>query len=57
MYVLLDLSPDTRVEFSVGVVNICGAVGVLSATTEYTNAVRKSRYTIIQKHSVLLANC
>ena len=48
MYVLPDLNPDTKVEFSVGAVGVCGAVGVLSTTTEYTNAVRKSRYTIMQ---------
>ena len=45
MYVLPDLSPDTRVEFSVIAVSICGAVGVVSTTTEYTNAIRESRYT------------
>ena len=44
MYVLSDLSPDSRVEFSVNAVSICGAVGVLSTTTEYTNSIRKSRY-------------
>ena len=57
MYVLPDLNPDTRVEFSVGAVGVCGAAGVLSATTEYTNAVRTSTYTMIQKHTVLFANC
>ena len=49
MYVLPNLNPDTRVEFSVSAVSACGAVGVLSFTTEYTNAVRKSAYTIMQK--------
>ena len=42
MYVLPNLIPDTRVEFSVSAVSICGAVGVLSTTTEYTNSIRKS---------------
>ena len=46
MYVLPDLSPDTGVEFSVSAVSICGAVGVLITTTEYTNSIRKSRYSI-----------
>ena len=57
MYILPDLSPDTRVEFSVSAVSVCGAVGVVSATTEYTKAVRKSSYTIIQKHTILFSNC
>ena len=46
MYVLSDLSPDTRVELSMSVVSICGAFGVLSTTTEYTNAIRKLRWSI-----------
>ena len=47
MYVLPDLNPDTRVEFSVSAVtSVCGAVGVVSTTTEYTNTIRKSRYNI-----------
>ena len=51
LYILPDLSPDTRVEFTVSAVSVCGAVGELSATIEYTNAVRKSKYTtIMQKH-------
>ena len=48
MYVLPNLNPDTRVEFFVSAVSACGAVGVLSSTTEYTNAVCKSTDTIIQ---------
>ena len=46
MYILPDLSPDTRVEFSVAAVSICGTVGVVSTTTEYTNSIRKSIYKI-----------
>ena len=46
MYVLSDLSPDTKVEFSVSAVSICRAVGVQSTTTEYTNSIRKSGYSI-----------
>ena len=46
MHVLPNLSPDTKVQFSVRAVSICGAVGVLSTTTEYTNSIRKSRYSI-----------
>ena len=41
VYLLPDLSPDTRVEFSISAVSICGAVGVVSTTTEYTNTIRK----------------
>ena len=46
MYILPDLSPDTRVEFSVNAVSVCGAVGVVSTTTEYTNPIRKSRCSV-----------
>ena len=46
MYILPDLSPDTRVEFSVNAVGVCGTVGVVSTTTEYTNPICKSRYRI-----------
>ena len=49
MYILPDLSPDTRVVFSMRAVSICGAVGVLSTTTEYTSSIRKSRYNIQYK--------
>ena len=42
VYVLPDLNPDTKVEFSVSAVSICGALGVLSTTIEYTNSIRKS---------------
>ena len=41
VYLLPNLSPDTRVEFSISAVSICGAVGVVSTTTEYTNTIRK----------------
>ena len=44
MYVLSDLIPDTRVELCVSAVSVCGAVGVPSTTTEYTNAIRKLTY-------------
>ena len=43
MYFLPDLSPDTRARFSVSAVSVCGAVGVLSTTTEDTDSIRKSR--------------
>ena len=55
MYVLPDLSPDTRVELSVSAVSICGAVGVLSATTEYTNDIRKLRHSIRLKNTLILS--
>ena len=42
IYAVPNLIPDTRVEFSVSAVSVCGAVGEVSATTEYTNSIRKS---------------
>ena len=56
-YILPDLSPDTRVVFSVSAVSICGAVGVLSTTTEYTSSIRKLRYNIQYKYCPIFSNC
>ena len=56
MYVLLDLSPDTGVEFSVRAVSVCGAVGVVSTTIEDTNAIREKRYTMLQKNYRSISN-
>ena len=41
MYVLEDLIPSTRVEFSVSAVSICGLVGEPSNATEHTDNIRK----------------
>ena len=41
MYELENLSPATRVKFTVSAVSVCGAVGKASATTENTKAIRK----------------
>ena len=42
MYKLEDLTPSTKVEFSVRAVSNCGQVGESSSTTEYTKSIRKS---------------
>ena len=58
MYFLSDLNPATRVRFSVSAVSVCGAVGVVSTTTEDTDSICKSMktHTILQKCFLLLTN-
>ena len=40
-FVLEDLTPSTRVQFSVSAVSACGTEGEPSITTEYTIDIRK----------------
>ena len=44
MYMLENLTPSTKAEFSVRAVSNCGQVGKPSSTTEYTKSIRKSIY-------------
>ena len=56
-YMLEDLSPSTRVDFSVRAVSNCGQLGELSSTTEYAISVRKSICTVsYKKFTVQLPN-
>ena len=41
MHTLVNLSPSTRVEFTVRAVSICGAIGIASTTSEATKSIRK----------------
>ena len=54
VYLLEDLTPSTKVEFSVRAVSNCGQVGEPSSTTEYTKPIRKSICTMsYRKYTVL----
>ena len=56
LYVLPDLIPDIRVEFSVSAVSICGAVGVLSTIYNWINKCYcRLRYRIWSKNSLVLS--
>ena len=40
-HTLDNLSPSTRIEFTVWAVSICGAIGIASTTSETTKSIRK----------------
>ena len=50
MYTLEDLTPSTRVDFSVRAVSNCGQLGESSFTTEYADSIRKSIHTMYYKN-------